>query len=126
MPWQNDLRLQLPGAPNGFIKILDFKPQKYAISVREFRIADRTVMMLHVPTVQLKNQPAVRDKPLILRTAVITFAAEETLIPTTARLNIAHADQRLWVHRCLPSQSSDPFGLSGWISPSLAVHPHPA
>jgi hypothetical protein len=55
-------------------------------------------MMLHIPAVQLKNQPAVRNEPLVLRAAMAALTAKEALIPATARLNIAHANERLWTH----------------------------
>jgi hypothetical protein len=56
------------------------------------------MMMLHIPSVQLKDQPAVRHEPLILGPAMGALAAEETLIPATARLDIGYADKWLWIH----------------------------
>lgn len=65
---------------------------------REVGIADRSVMMLHIPAVQLKNQLAVRNKALILRAAMAALTVKKTLVPATARLNIAHANKGLWTH----------------------------
>ena len=42
--------------------------------MREVWIADRTVMMLHFPSMQLKDQPAVRNQSLILAAMVHSTA----------------------------------------------------
>ena len=70
----------------------DFKPEEHTVPRGEAGIANRAVMMLHIPAVQLKNQPALRLEPLILRAAVGTLTTKETLIPTAARLDIANAN----------------------------------
>ena len=99
MAWHDDLSLQVLSASNGRVEVLEFKPQEHAISVGpDVGISDATVMMVHIPAVQLKNQPAVRNEPLILRAAMRTLTAKETLIPATARFNIAHANKGLWTH----------------------------
>lgn len=98
MAWQNDLRLQVHRANESRVEVAYFKPEKHAVSGREVGIADGTVMMLHIPAVQLKHEPALRNQSLVLRAAVVTLAAKETLIPATARLDIAHANQGLWTH----------------------------
>jgi hypothetical protein len=86
MAREYDLRTQLRGAGNGRLEVVNFKPQEHAISRRETGIADGSVMMLHLPAVQLKNQLAVRNEPLILRAAMATLTVKETLIPPTSRL----------------------------------------
>ena len=99
MAWHDHLSLQILGACYCRIKVVDFKPEEHAISVgRDVWISNTTMMMLHIPSVQLKNQPATRDQSLILLAAMRTLTAEETLIPTTACLNIAHANKGLWTH----------------------------
>ena len=99
MTWHDDLSLQVLSASNGRVEVVEFKPQEHAISVwRDVWVSDATMMMLNIPSVQLKNQPAVRNEPLILRAAMRTLTAKETLIPATARLNIAHANKGLWTH----------------------------
>ena len=78
------------------IEVVEFKPQEHAISVwLDVWISDTAMMMLHIPSVQLKNQPAVRNQPLILRAAMRTLTAKETLIPATARFDIAYANKGL-------------------------------
>ena len=54
--------------------------------------------MFHIPTVQLKYQSFLPDKALVLRAAVVALTAKQSLIPATARLNIAHANKWLWMH----------------------------
>ena len=98
MAREDDLRTQLRCAGNSRLEVVNFKPQEHAISRREAGIADGSVMMLHIPAVQLKNQLAVRNEPLILRAAMATLTVKETLIPATARLNIAHGNKGLWTH----------------------------
>ena len=56
-------------------------------------------MVPHVPAVQLKEQMVVQNKTLIFGAAMRTTTTKQTLIPTTTRLDIVHANQRLWAHR---------------------------
>ncbi len=58
MARENDLRPEFRSANNGVIEIADLKPQEHAISWCEFWIADRAVMVSHVPVVQLEKQSA--------------------------------------------------------------------
>lgn len=100
MPGTNHFDLHFLGAGHRRIEVVDLKPQKHSVSVRlEIRIADRTVMVAYVPSVQLKDQSIVQNKSLILGAAVRTSTTKQTLIPTTARFDIMHANQRLWAHR---------------------------
>src|SRR6267154_2896 len=88
----DNLRLQLRSSGSGGIKVAHFKPQEHAVSRRKVGVANASVMMLHIPMVQLKNQPTLRNKPLIVRAAMIAPAAKKALIPAAARLNISHAN----------------------------------
>ena len=100
MPGKNHLDLHFLGAGHCRIEVVNLKPQKHSISVRlEIRIADRTVMVPHVPPVQLEDQSIVQNKALILAAAMRTSTTKQTLIPATARFDIVHANQRLWAHR---------------------------
>jgi len=91
-----DLRFQLLGTDNRGVEIVEFKPQEHAIAVGfEIWIAEPTVLMFHLPSVQLKNQPAVQNEPLILSAAMPTLKAKETLIPAAARFHVTHANQGL-------------------------------
>ena len=100
MPGLNHLDLHFFGAGYGRIEIVKLKPQEHAVSVRlEILIAYRTVIVSHVPVVQLKDQSIVQNKTLILGAAVRTSTTKQTLIPATACFDIVHANQRLWAHR---------------------------
>src|SRR5688572_11602890 len=99
MAWQDDLSLQFFSACHGRIEVVEFKPQEHAISVgRDVWISDTPMMMLHIPSVQLEDQPVTQDQPLIIPAAMRTLTAEQALIPATARLNIAHANKGLGMH----------------------------
>ena len=96
MAWHDDLSLEGLSACNGRVEVVEFKPQEHAISVgRDVWIANTPMMMLHIPSVQLKDQPAMGNEPFILTAAMRALTAKETLIPATARLDIAHANERL-------------------------------
>jgi hypothetical protein len=99
MPRHHNFGLQFLGAGNGRVEVVELKPEENAVSVWfKIWVTDGTVVMLHFPFVQLQDQPTIRNQTLILRAAVRALAAQKTLIPATARLNVAHADERLWTH----------------------------
>jgi hypothetical protein len=95
----NNLRLQLRGTSQGVIEVVNLEPEKDAIPGCDVRVPDRTMMMLHIPAMQLKNKPAVCNKTVIMRATMITLTTKEPLIPATARFNVAHANKWLWTHR---------------------------
>jgi hypothetical protein len=93
MPWKNHFDLHFLGAGHCRIEVVNLKPQKHSVSVGlEIRIANRTVIVPDVPPVQLKNQSIVQNKTLILGAAMRTSTIKQTLIPTTARRDIVHAN----------------------------------
>ena len=99
MAWHHDVSVQVLRACNRRVEVVEFKPQKHAVSVWcDVGISESAMVMLHIPSVQLKNQPAVRNEPLILAPAMGALAPKETLIPATARLDIGHANKWLRVH----------------------------
>lgn len=63
------------------------------------RVTDWAVVVRNVPAMELKEQTIVLHEALVVRAAVGAAAAEEMLVPTATRLNIAGADQGLWTHR---------------------------
>ena len=92
----DDLSFHLFGTRNRGVEIVQFKPKKNSIAIRpKIGIPEWTVMVLDVPVVQLEDQISARDQSLIIRPAVVALTAEETLIPTTARLDVMHADEGL-------------------------------
>ena len=72
---------------------------EHAIAVRQILVTDWTVIVSHIPAVQLQDQSIVQNKTLILGAAMRTSTTKQTLIPATARFDIVHTNQRLWAHR---------------------------
>ena len=100
MPGQDDLHTHFGGAPHDRVKIVDLKPQQYTVSVwLVVAIANRTVMVFNVETVQLKDKLAIPDQLLIFGASMIAPAAEETLIPTATCFHIGYRDEWLRTHR---------------------------
>jgi hypothetical protein len=99
MPGKNHLGLHFLGASHCCIEVVNLKPKEDTIAMRQILVTDGTVMVSHIPAVQLKEQPIVQSKTLILGAAMRTLATKQTLIPATARFDIVHANQRLWAHR---------------------------
>jgi hypothetical protein len=58
VPRQDDLHLEFCGAGHRRIKIIDLEPQQHAITMREAGVADRIMMVLYIPAVQLHDQLA--------------------------------------------------------------------
>jgi len=95
---QDNLGLEFGYTGQGGVEVVDLKPEEHAISMREAGVADRTVMMLHLPAVQSHDQLAARNKLFILRTAMTALATQEPLIPATARFNITNTNEGLGTH----------------------------
>jgi hypothetical protein len=99
MPGMNYLDLHFFRTGHSCIEIVEFKPQQHAVSVRlEILIADWAVIVSYIPPVQLQDQSPIRNKPLVLGTAVCALTTKKTLIPTAACFDIMHANQWLWAH----------------------------
>ena len=98
MTRQDNLRLQVGGAGKGRVEVGNFKPEEHAVSGCDVGIADGTVMILLVPGMELKDQLTIGNEPLVVRAAMGTLTAKETLIPATTRFDIARANKRLWMH----------------------------
>lgn len=99
MTGQGDLGIHLRRAGNGFIKVVDLKPQQNTIALRlVVRIADRSVVVIDLDAVQPQDQPVIRDQSLIFRAAVRALAPEQTLVPAATRFDIRHCDEGLGTH----------------------------
>jgi hypothetical protein len=96
---ENHLCLELSGANNGRVEVIDLEPQEHAVPRREVGVADPAVIVLHIPAMQLKDQLTMRVEALIGRAPVPALTAQQSLIPATARLNITHTDKGLGVHK---------------------------
>ena len=96
MPRFDHVSLQLPGTANCRIEVVEFKPEENTISIRaKIGIPERTVVMLDMPVVQLKDQSSVRNQSFIVRPAVPALATQEMLVTATARLDVMHTNQGL-------------------------------
>jgi hypothetical protein len=68
MPGPNHLNLHFLGAGHGCVEIIDLKPNEDAVSTCQILVADFTVIVFHIPAVQLQNQSRVRNKAVVLGT----------------------------------------------------------
>ncbi len=99
MPGHDNLDTHFSGALHGCVKIVDLEPEQHPISVGPvIPIADRTVMMVHVEAVQLKDKLPIRDQLFIGGAPMIAPAAQQTLVPSAASFHIGNGDQRLRMH----------------------------
>jgi len=99
MAWMYYLNPQCLGPCNCSVYVVNFEPQKQSISRRHVVwIADRSVMMFHVPPMQLQYQIPGDNEAFVVRPAVIAFTIEQLLIPPAAHFNISDANQGLWSH----------------------------
>lgn len=99
MLWQHHFRFQLVCAAQRCIEIVRLEPQKKPVAIRPVvRVSDRTVVMLDFEAVQLKDQKAIQDEALVMRSSVRALAAEQLLVPAAARLDVDHGDEGLRTH----------------------------
>jgi hypothetical protein len=99
MPRHDGLHAHVRGALHDPVKVVDLEPQQYTVSVRPvIAVADRTMMVVDIEAVQLKDELAIRSQTLILGTAMITPAAKQTLVPLAACFHIGDSDERLRAH----------------------------
>lgn len=99
MSWHDDFHAHFRCALHDRIEILNLKPQQHSISIRfVISVGDRAMMMLDVETVQLKDDLSVENQLLILASAMIALAAEQTLVPPAACFYVGNSDERLWAH----------------------------
>ncbi len=124
MARQNDLDLHILSAGNRRIEIINLKPQKDAVAVGlGLRVAYGAVVMLHVPAMELQDEPAVaRHKPLVFRAPVRAPAAKQPLIPATAGLNVMDTNQRLWTHTISDRPKLPPLVLETQGGEELIKH----
>ena len=98
------------------IDVVDLEPEQHAVAVRlDGRIADRAVMMLDPPSVQLQDQGVARNQALVFGAAVGAAAAEQILVPPAARFDVADGDEGLWTQLNLCT-----LGPAGSLSPRAA------
>ena len=106
----NDFGFELVCAGQRRIEVANLEPQQEAVAVGAvIGIADRPMVVRDPEPVQLENEGAPRDQPLVFATAVRALAAEQMLIPATAGFDIADRDQGLGTDRHL--------NAAGWCRP---------
>ncbi len=85
----------------GGVEVFDLEPQKNSIAATWVsRIADPAMVMLLLPSVQLKDQPPANFQSIVVRPALCTHAAQKLLVPAAAGFDIIDADERLRAHGC--------------------------
>jgi hypothetical protein len=98
MPGLNHLDLHFFGTGHSCIEIVDLEPKEDAVSMCQILVADWTVIVSHIPAVQLHDQSLIRNQTVVLMSAVRTLTAKQPLIPATACFDVADANQWLWAH----------------------------
>jgi hypothetical protein len=87
------------------VEVVNLEPQQDTVSVGcGFRVTDGAMVVVHLPAMQLQDQPVTSDEPLIIGSPMRAPAAEELLIPSTARLHVPDTDERLCAHSTLRTQ----------------------
>ena len=95
----DDLHAHFSSALHDRIKVVHLEPQQHAVSVwLVITIADRTVMVFYLESVQLKDKAVIRDQLLIFGTSMIASAAQKTLIPSATCFDIGYGNERLRTH----------------------------
>jgi hypothetical protein len=94
----DDLRPQPASSLDDGVKIADLKPQQHAVSRRRRVWVDKIGVLLRIPGVQLKEQPARAPDPIVhvaMRVIRELVCSEQFGVPAAARANIAHCYERL-------------------------------
>jgi hypothetical protein len=80
-------------ASHGGIEVVKFKPEHDTVTIRtKAWVPERTMLVLYVPAMQLKDKLPIVDEALIFVTAVSAGAAKQLLVPAAARFDIVNAD----------------------------------
>lgn len=95
-----DLGFHFDGASEGGIEVLELKPKDDAVAVGfEIWIAERAMVVLDFPAVELENEGAIVNEAFVFRTAVIAFQAKEALIPAAGGFDVGRADEGLGMQK---------------------------
>jgi len=96
-------------ASDDTVEVVGLKSEQHAVPIRFGSWVSHVRMLMRIPGVDLHDQLAVRDDPLVFLAAMRTLSAEHSLIPATAGLNVSDRDQRLCLHR-LMNDAHQPAG----------------
>jgi hypothetical protein len=90
---EGDLCVHVCDPFDRLVEIIDFEPQENAVAIRKVAaVADRSMIMLGLEAVKLKDEISVRHEALVYRAAMIAAAAEQLLVPSAASFDIRHGD----------------------------------
>ena len=81
MPWHDDLGVELLGACDGGVEVVQLEPQEHAISRRDVGVSKAAVVVLDVPAVQLEDQPITPEQLFVLAAPMAAAAPEQELVP---------------------------------------------
>jgi hypothetical protein len=91
--------LHLFSASDSGVKVLNFEPENYAISVRpKCRIAEWPVVMHHFPLVELEDESFSVVQALVIIATMPARATEQLLVPEATRLDVMDTDKRGKLH----------------------------
>jgi hypothetical protein len=95
-----DLGSELLHACQRRVEVIHLEPQHHAVAPRpDVRIAQRAVMVLDLPAVQLEDEPSVAvDQPFIVGSAVVAARPEQPLEPCTCGFDVVDCEEWLWAH----------------------------
>jgi len=89
MARHDNLGIHLSSAGERSIEVVEFKPQQHAVAVEfDSRIPDRAMLVFDISMVPLKDDTTTRNQAFVLWATMRPPAAQETLIPLTAGLNL--------------------------------------
>ena len=82
------------------VEVIHVEPQEHTVAPRpDVWIAQRAVMVLDLPAVQLEDEPSVAvDQPFIVGSAVVAARPEQPLEPCTGGFDIVDCEEWLWAH----------------------------
>jgi len=103
------VRLEFLRSRDRCVKIFQLKPKQHAIPIGpKVRISEWTVMMLDIPLMQLEDQNTIPFKTFVVGPPMAALAAEQPLIPATARLDVVHTNEWLEMHNKKQWDQSNP------------------
>jgi hypothetical protein len=97
---QLDLGSKFSGPSHSRVEVFNFEPQQYSMAPRpDVGLAQRTVVVLDFPAMQLKDEPPVAvDEPFIVGSTVVALRPEEMLKPFARGLDVVDGKEWLWAH----------------------------
>jgi hypothetical protein len=100
--------LELVSAYHDLVEIGNFaKPQQDSIANLEIRAHEKSMVVLHLSMMELKDECSVGEQPFVLRTSMIATEAQELLVPEAGRFHIAYRDHGLGLSCARPYHQAD-------------------